>query len=106
MGSGALGSSSSSGNNTRYRRSSTGFSGGKQYGSGAPGSTHSNGPTPMELGGMQQQQHPPNTPAPFGASGSRPYCSWCRRPGHSTRDCRRRASNLRSQHAPGTTGRA
>lgn len=107
MGSGALGNSSNSGNSSRYRRSSTGFSGSRQYGTGAPSSTHSNGPIPMELGGMQQQQqHPPSTPIPSGASSSRPYCSWCQRLGHSTRDCRRRASNFRSQHAPGSTGRA
>jgi hypothetical protein len=104
MGSGAAGSSS--GNNPRYRRSSTGFSGSRPFASGAPNNTHTNGPTPMELGGMRQQQQQQHAPTPSGASGSRPYCTWCQRPGHHTRDCRRRASNFRSQHDAGCTGRA
>jgi hypothetical protein len=72
-----------------------GFSGGKQFGGSAG---PNGGPAPMDLGSMQQQQQS----AP---GGSRPYCSWHKRPGHWTRDCRARARKLSAQHAAGAAGK-
>lgn len=93
--SGMVGRSSfgSKGGSSGYRG---GFSGSRQFG-GSSG--HSGGPAPMDLGSMQQQQQQ-STPG-----GSKPYCSWHKRPGHWTRDCRARARKLGAQHAAGAAGK-
>lgn len=68
-----------------------------------------NAPAPMELGSLRQQQQQQRgssqQPAPSPSSGSVPYCSWHKRQGHWTRDCKKRASALRSQHAGGSAGK-
>lgn len=56
-------------------------------------------PTPMELGSLQRA--PQRFPRPTASSGKVPYCSWHKRTGHWTADCRQRASSLRAQHTDG-----
>lgn len=66
--------------------------------SSRPGGSSSSRPTPMELGSLRASQRPSHPPA--ASSGKVPYCSWHKRTGHWTADCRQRASSLRA-HADG-----
>jgi hypothetical protein len=84
------------------------FRNSKPFGGSSSGGSSS---APMELGSLRQQQQQQRgsaqqqQPAPSPSSGSVPYCSWHKRQGHWTRDCRKRASALRSQHAGGSAGK-
>ena len=95
-----------------YPGSSSGF-GSRRYRSSYGNPPAGTAGSPMELGSMQHQQQQPQqyaqqrpNAAPYhvaNISSSRPYCSFCRIPGHWTRDCRRRQGKAH-QRGPGSTG--
>lgn len=81
-------SSSSSGGSSAFRPAG-------RYNS----SSSSSRPAPMELGSLQRTHPHPTT------SSRQPYCSWHKRTGHWTADCRQRASAMHSQPAGGKAGK-
>jgi len=91
---------------------SSGLAASSPFGSIGGGSAHSgfsgkfgsssSHPAPMELGSIQ---HASAHFSQQSASSKVPYCSWHKCKGHSTADCRKRASFMRAQPAGGRAGK-